>query len=51
LKAVRVIPCPPSLFKSIGMKRIYATNFGICLAMILVFYAAFFWLAKYMTSI
>lgn len=42
---------PAFTFKSIGMKRIYATNFGICLAMILAFYAVFFWLAKYMTAI
>ena len=32
------------------MKKIYATNFGICLAMILVFYAAFFWLSHYLTG-
>lgn len=33
------------------MKKIYATNFGICLAMILAFYAAFYWLSKYFTAI
>jgi hypothetical protein len=33
------------------MKKIYATNFGICLAMILAFYAAFFWLAKFITAL
>jgi hypothetical protein len=32
------------------MKKIYATNFGICLAMILAFYAAFYLLSKYITA-
>jgi hypothetical protein len=32
------------------MKKIYATNFGICLVMIIAFYAAFFWLAKIFTA-
>jgi hypothetical protein len=32
------------------MKKIYATNFGICLAMILAFYAAFFWLSQYLAG-
>lgn len=35
-----------SFFKSIGMKKIYATNFGICLVMILAFYVMMVWLPR-----
>jgi hypothetical protein len=37
---------PPFIFKSIGMKKIYATNFGICLVMILAFYVMMVWLPR-----
>jgi hypothetical protein len=37
---------PPFIFKSIGMKKIYATNFGICLVLILAFYVMMVWLPR-----